>query len=221
MCQQIISWHKYSFTNKLLAYLEFMWKDHAILAILWMFYCVVHSVLADLRVKAYFSGRMGKSFIYYRLIYTLISFAGLVIILWYQVSIDTIFIYTSNIITNVVGTVTGLAGLLIMLYCIRKYFMSLSGFRTLIHNDEVQEGNELYIAGLHRYVRHPLYLGTFLFIWGVWVVVPTLSLLIANAIITIYTLIAIPLEERKLLKEFGASYKKYSETVPRIIPRFR
>ena len=197
-----------------------MWKDHAILAILWIFYCVVHSVLADLRVKDYFSSRMGKSFIYYRLIYTLFSFAGLVIILWYQVSIDTIFIYKTGIITNVVGIVTGLAGLLIMLYCIRKYFMSLSGFRTLIQND-AQGGNELYIAGLHRYVRHPLYLGTFLFIWGLWIVVPTLSLLIANSIITIYTLIAIPLEERKLLKEFGDSYKKYSETVPRIIPRFR
>ena len=197
-----------------------MWKDHAILAILWIFYCVVHSVLADLRVKDYFSSRMGKSFIYYRLIYTLFSFAGLVIILWYQVSIDTIFIYKTGIITNVVGIVTGLAGLLIMLYCIRKYFMSLSGFRTLIHNDE-QGDNELYIAGLHRYVRHPLYLGTFLFIWGLWVVIPSLSLLIANAIITIYTLLAIPLEERKLLKEFGASYKKYSEIVPRIIPRFR
>ena len=197
-----------------------MWKDHAILAILWIFYCVVHSVLADLRVKSYFSGRMGKSFIYYRLIYTLFSFAGLVIILWYQVSIDTIFIFKTSMITNVVGIVTGLAGLLIMLYCIRKYFMSLSGFRTLIQND-AQGGNELYIAGLHRYVRHPLYLGTFLFIWGLWIVVPTLSLLIANSIITIYTLIAIPLEERKLLKEFGDSYKKYSETVPRIIPRFR
>ena len=99
--------------------------------------------------------------------------------------------------------------------------MSLSGFKTLIQNDDEQGANELYIAGLHRYVRHPLYLGTFIFIWGLWIVVPTLSLLIANAIITIYTLIAIPLEEKKLIKEFGDAYKRYTETVPRIIPRFR
>lgn len=198
-----------------------MWKDHAILAILWIFYCVVHSVLADLRVKAYFSGKMGKSFIYYRLIYTLFSFAGLVIILWYQVSIDSIFIYKTGLITNVIGIITGLTGLLIMLYCIRKYFMSLSGFKTLIQNDDAQGGGELYIAGLHRYLRHPLYLGTFVFIWGLWIVFPTLSLLIANVIITLYTLIAIPLEEKKLLMEFGDAYKRYTESVPRIIPRFR
>ena len=45
-----------------------------------------------------------------------------------------------------------------------------------------------------------------------------LSLLIANAIITIYTLVGISFEEKKLLKQFGTEYDEYRRSVPKIIP---
>jgi protein-S-isoprenylcysteine O-methyltransferase Ste14 len=64
-----------------------------------------------------------------------------------------------------------------------------------------------------------LYLGTFIFAWGIFILYPTLSILIAVSIITIYTLIAIQFEEKKLVKEFGEVYKEYQRRVPMIIPR--
>jgi protein-S-isoprenylcysteine O-methyltransferase Ste14 len=104
-----------------------------------------------------------------------------------------------------------------MLVCIRKYFVSLSGLKSLYQEEPAAE---LMITGIHRYMRHPLYSGTFLAIWGLWVLWPSASLLIANAVITIYTLLAIRLEEEKLVAEFGDQYRLYQQKVPKLIPRF-
>ena len=94
--------------------------------------------------------------------------------------------------------------------------MSLSGLRSLFQETVYPE---LIISGIHRYVRHPLYLGTFLFIWGLAVLFPYFSLVIANTIITVYTLLAIPFEEEKLVQEFGDQYRRYQKQVPKIIPK--
>ena len=75
-------------------------------------------------------------------------------------------------------------------------------------------------TGIHNYVRHPLYAGTFLFIWGLLLLLPYWSLLIADSIITLYTLIGIRFEENKLVREFGKPYEEYQNEVPMIIPRF-
>jgi methanethiol S-methyltransferase len=112
-----------------------------------------------------------------------------------------------------------LSGLLIMLISIKKYFMSLSGIKTLVA--EEPPTNELRIDGIHKHVRHPLYLGTFLFIWGLFILFPLLSQMIANVIITVYTLIGIIFEEQKLQKEFGRAYFDYQKQVPKIIPSFK
>jgi protein-S-isoprenylcysteine O-methyltransferase Ste14 len=77
------------------------------------------------------------------------------------------------------------------------------------------------ITGIHRYMRHPLYTGTFLAIWGAWVLFPFLSLLLSNAVITGYTLLAIRLEEEKLVAAFGDDYKAYQQRVPKLLPHWR
>jgi protein-S-isoprenylcysteine O-methyltransferase Ste14 len=45
-------------------------------------------------------------------------------------------------------------------------------------------------------------------------------LLITDFIITVYTLLAIRLEEEKLVAEFGDQYRRYQRSVPKLIPRF-
>lgn len=184
--------------------------------VLWVLYGVLHSLLADTGVKAWLSRRMGSFSAHYRLIYTLFAFITLVALLLYQVRMVSPALYTGFPTLKIAGALITLTGLSLMLFCIRKYFMSLSGLRTLVEPEKA--GAELMITGIHQYVRHPLYLGTFIFIWGLWIVFPYLSLLIANVIITIYTLIGINLEEKKLEELFGESYKKYKQRVPRLLP---
>ena len=81
-----------------------------------------------------------------------------------------------------------------------------------------QVKNTLQQSGLHKYVRHPLYLGTLLFIWGLFLIFPLMSNIIAATTITMYVLIGMRLEEKKLKIQFGESYIEYVKKVPKLIP---
>lgn len=194
-----------------------MLLNHLILATLWIVYVVLHSALASIRMKTILQKKLGKLYKHYRLIYTIFSFLTLAAIAWYQLSIPTIRFYKPGFLIVIFGYLITITGFGIMLSCIKKYFMSLSGLRSLLRETN---NPELIISGIHRYVRHPLYLGTFVFIWGMLILAPFLSLLITNIIITVYTLIALRFEEEKLVREFGEQYTSYQKTVPKIIPKW-
>jgi len=187
--------------------------NHILLAVLWIVYCVIHSVLAAERVKNYFSKMLGENFKYYRLIYNLIAFITLVPIIIFHFRIQQVFVFTPTIVITVCGFALSISGALIMTLMIWKYFLQMIGIRLI----EKQETGKLQVDGLHRYVRHPLYLGTFMFIWGLFLIFPYSRGLIACTIITTYTLIAIKFEEEKLLVEFGEEYKMYRQRVPMIV----
>ena len=105
-----------------------------------------------------------------------------------------------------------------MAICIRKYLHSLQIIKTPGTEDPDQV---LYQQGLHSYIRHPLYLGTFLFIWGTFLIIPYASLFVSYLIITVYTLVGIRYEEKKLVKVFGGNYIRYMQQVPMILPRLK
>jgi protein-S-isoprenylcysteine O-methyltransferase Ste14 len=104
-----------------------------------------------------------------------------------------------------------------MFISIKKYFMLLSGVRSLF---VATPPSELKINGIHRFVRHPLYLGTILFVCGLFFLFPTISNLIAVVLLIGYVLIGITFEEKKLIREFGKNYEEYISKVPMLIPHF-
>ena len=192
-----------------------MFINHMILGFVWIIYCVLHSVLASISVKKMLQQKLKSNYKYYRIFYTVFAFLFLIVLIWFQISIETIVLYRVTFPILVFGSVISFSGLVLMLICIKKYFISLSGLKSLFQE---KVSNTLIITGVHGYVRHPLYLGTFAFIWGLFIMFPYLSLLISNFVITIYTLIGIRFEEEKLVNEFGENYRRYQETVPKLIP---
>jgi protein-S-isoprenylcysteine O-methyltransferase Ste14 len=75
----------------------------------------------------------------------------------------------------------------------------------------------LQIAGPYRFVRHPLYLGWLLVVFGAAHM--TGNRLAFAAISTAYLLIAIPWEERSLRHAFGTAYTDYQHAVRwRVVP---
>ncbi len=70
--------------------------------------------------------------------------------------------------------------------------------------------------GPYRYVRHPLYFFMLVLIWST----PRLSTdqLLFNVLWTIWIIIGTSLEERDLLRVFGATYRDYQFSVPMLLP---
>lgn len=83
---------------------------------------------------------------------------------------------------------------------------------------EEDEDQPLVIAGLHRYIRHPLYSAALLLLWGR--VIDELSL--ATALWgSLYLVIGSRIEEGRLLARYGEAYRRYRTTTPAFIPRLR
>ena len=136
-------------------------------------------------------------------------------LLIFQFTLPSPLIFSPTKVTYVLGGLVTITGVVIMGICIKKYFLSLSGIKTLITDHTV---NDLQITGIHKYVRHPLYSGTFLFVIGLFILFPSASLLIAVFFVIGYTLLGIKWEEEKLIAEFGNQYLHYKKKVPKLIP---
>ena len=193
-----------------------MLGSHILLAGAWIVYCVLHSVLASVTIKQILQKKVPRFFRLYRFAYTLFSFFGLVAILFYQFNIHSALLFVPPVWIQYLGAVIMGAGAVLMAILIWKYFMQLSGVKWL-YKEEVS--SKLEISGIHQYVRHPLYLGTFAFVWGWFLISPHISFLIACIIITVYTMIGLIFEEEKLILEFGDDYIQYMKNVPKIIPK--
>ena len=72
---------------------------------------------------------------------------------------------------------------------------------------------------LYRFVRHPIQLGVLLLLWGAGTM--SYDRLIMALCCTAYVLIALPLEERELVAQYGDAYRRYQQLVPRLFPRLK
>jgi protein-S-isoprenylcysteine O-methyltransferase Ste14 len=189
---------------------------HFLLAVLWIVFCLLHSLLAADSIKQRLAPATAKAEALYRLLYivfALLSFAAVVL---YQLSVSSRRLFHPGTVLTLAGCAGALAGLIVMSICISRYFPVVSGLRGTLKK---RESGRLLVTGLNHYVRHPLYMGTFIFIWSAWLVVPLLSLLISNTIITVYTVIGTGMEEKKLVRAFGNEYRAYQKKVPMFLPR--
>jgi protein-S-isoprenylcysteine O-methyltransferase Ste14 len=89
--------------------------------------------------------------------------------------------------------------------------LELAGIRTATASEPLQT------SGPYRWVRHPLYLGWVLAVFAT----PHLTgdRLAFAAVSTAYLMMAVPWEERSLVRAFGGDYVRYQQTVRwRMIP---
>ena len=185
--------------------------SYIVLCFLWIGYCFLHSLLANSRIKTNLQLKTGISNRWYRLAYNLFALAGLILIIIFQVNMESSLLFKKSPVIKVLSIFFIVSGIFIMAICIKGYFKQLSGIKNI--------NPVLVTTGIHRYVRHPLYLGTFIFLAGGVLAFPSFSNLIACIIIVVYTLWGINLEEKKLVEEFGKSYISYQQSVPMILPR--
>jgi protein-S-isoprenylcysteine O-methyltransferase Ste14 len=79
------------------------------------------------------------------------------------------------------------------------------------------DGFRLVDTGPYALVRHPIYLGWVLIVWGVPVM--TTGRLVFALVSTAYLVMAVPLEERSLVTLYGETYRAYQRKVRwRMVP---
>lgn len=193
-------------------------------ALSFLLWAIVHSVTAASSTKVAFRKTFGAAVYagFYRLLYnifSLLSFLPILYLLWTQVPSLTLWSIPMpwRIITLAIQ-LFALLGLALSL--LQTDVWSFLGLRQVYDYLRRAENPpitpRLVTSGTYRWVRHPLYLFSLLFIW----LNPqmTLASFIFNVLATLYFWIGSIYEERRLSAEFGEAYETYRRSVPRFLP---
>ncbi|MBV9961655.1 MAG: isoprenylcysteine carboxylmethyltransferase family protein [Parafilimonas sp.] len=192
-----------------------MFIQHVLLALLWVFFSLFHSIFASEKWKLKMKAFMKYNYKYYRLLYSAFALITLTGIIFYHLSIST-FILWQPFSLEIIFAVTGIiTGALLMLFFAKKFFFELSGADVFL---KTKRSEKLLKTSLYNYVRHPLYTATLIFIWSIFLLHPSLSNIISSICITVYTIVGIYFEEKKLISDFGESYVQYRAVTPMLIP---
>ena len=132
-----------------------------------------------------------------------------VLALWQRVAGD---VYTVSGWRAIAHAAVQLGGIWLIARSVAKIDpLELAGIKPQSGTDSLQ------IAGPYRWVRHPVYLGWLLAVFGAAHM--TADRLTFAAVTTVYLCAAIPWEERSLVRMFGEAYLRYQRTVRwRIVP---
>ncbi|MGE0590408.1 MAG: isoprenylcysteine carboxylmethyltransferase family protein [Cyclobacteriaceae bacterium] len=178
----------------------------------WSVYFFLHSLLASHLVKEAVNHQFPSLMNYYRLTYVIISTVGLLLLLYYNGSIESQDLFQRGGVVRYISLVFAAFGAIILKVSFRTY--DLSSFVGV-----KKEVDTFVRSGLLQHVRHPIYSATILIVIGFFLFSPNLPTLISTLCIFGYLPIGIWLEERKLLKAFGEDYRSYKQEVPALVPK--
>ena len=187
------------------------------LALAWLLYFVIHSILASLLVKTWVHRQWPGLMPWYRLFFN--ATAGILILvplyMTFSAPGEPVWAWRGGwfYLANGIALVA-VAG---FFFSLRFYdgseFIGLRQLREREHRVEDQESFQL--SPLHYYVRHPWY---FLGLILIWTRDMPPAMLLTAISATLYFVIGSFLEERKLVVYYGDVYRQYQRRVPALIP---
>ena len=193
-------------------------KQLILLAVSWVVYGIIHSLLASESVKHLAKRLFPNGFRAYRLVYNLL--AGLLLL----VPLGLMARYPGELLWRWPGGLrwimdgAAIAALAGFAFSLRMYdnaeFLGLRQLSCPPHEADTTPPMSLSMA--HRFVRHPWYFYGLVIIWTREM---NAALLTSAIIITLYLIIGSRLEERKLVACYGEAYRDYQRHVPALIPR--
>lgn len=190
---------------------------HAIYGAAWLSFGIGHSLFAGDTIKRHLVPWLGAG---YRLAYNVaatLHLTGLMVLgtLLFGTGFD---FARPWVLVGLQGLLV-VAGITVMSAAMVTYdlgrFLGLSQWRAARAGSPIAEDEPLRLEGPHRWVRHPVYAGAHLFMWGGAVN----ELGLATAIwVSLYLLVGMVLEERRLEQLYGEAYRSYRAAVPALIP---
>jgi len=176
-----------------------------------------HSVMARPGFKAWWTRFVPKPI--ERSVYTLASSVALIALFVFWQPIPQVVWSTEGVLASMlaIGMLSGVGLVLLSTFLIDHF--DLFGLRqTWLHfRGRAYEEKRFTTPLLYKWIRHPLYVGWLMTFW----ITPVMSgghFLLA-LVMTSYILIAIPMEERDLLRALGEPYRRWRERTPLFVPR--
>lgn len=189
---------------------------HAAIALAWLAYFALHSLLADSRVKAAVMRRRPHWMPAYRLGFNVIAVLTLIPVLWLVYGVESAWLWRWQGKLGLLINGLALFSLAFFFISTRAYDMGeFLGTRQL--REQVPDEHQNFtLSSCHRFVRHPWYaIGLVL----IWTRDMNEALLVSALALTAYFVIGSMLEERKLVVRYGESYLIYMRKVPALVPR--
>ncbi len=134
---------------------------------------------------------------------------------WLALEISRTGVASFSHSTPVVIVVAALLAAVGMIF--RVWGAAYLGYST-VHHADMQAG-AVMAAGPYRYVRNPLYIGTWFMMSALSFIIAPSGALFVMVLITIFQLRLIFGEEAFLTVQLGEPYREYLRVVPRLIPR--
>ncbi|MEJ5351874.1 MAG: hypothetical protein WHS65_09805 [Melioribacteraceae bacterium] len=197
--------------------------DIFLIVLLFSIFAFSHSFLASSRIKNELIKNIGEKIAFYRFFYNFISII-LFLVFYFLSPKPDILIYDLHYpfdIVTFVAQVISFGGLIWSLKGIDlKEFAGISQIIRFLRNEykiEDADAKESFrINGAGRYVRHPVYFFSILFLG----LRPSMDLFYFVTFIcaVIYFYVGSIYEEKKLAEKFGTAYLEYQKHVPRLFP---
>ena len=179
---------------------------------------IIHSLMASLKFKEFLRRTLGSGGMkFYRLFYNTISVISIVPVIFLAITLPDRDLYQIPAPWSYIMLAgQGISVLLLFAVALQTDVLSFAGLRQLF--DE-EQSEKLMTSGFYGMVRHPLYIFILLILWlSASVSVNTFIVYIG---LTIYILVGIYFEERKLLREFGQAYADYQSITPMLFPSLK
>lgn len=189
------------------------------LALLWILWCTLHSLLISRPVTGYLSGRHPGLFRYYRLFYNAFAVVTLTGVLAYGLTVDGPPVFRWEGLLRLPQAVLIAAAVVLFAAGGRRYdlaqFLGLRQARAENACATLTDDCEIDTRGVLGLVRHPWYTGGILIVWARNL---DMAAVVTNLAICLYFVVGAMLEERKLRAEFGARYEAYQRRVSMFLP---
>jgi protein-S-isoprenylcysteine O-methyltransferase Ste14 len=175
----------------------------------------VHSWMASLKFKEFIRRVLGNGGVrFYRLFYNVFSVISIAPVFYLMLVLpDKDFYQVPTPWSYLMFAGSGISVLLLFVAVLQTDVLSFVGVRQLFQEEQPAK---LVTRGFYRVVRHPLYTFGLLALWLSSSV--SLNTFIVYLGLTIYILVGIYFEERKLLREFGQAYADYQSVTPMLVP---
>jgi protein-S-isoprenylcysteine O-methyltransferase Ste14 len=190
----------------------------ALLALAWLGYGVLHTLLASHALKRWVELHAAPIFPAYRLVYNAVAVLLLVPIAWLVLSHRGPLLWTWDGPARWLAHALALGALAALLVSFRYYDGGeFSGIRQWREHGRSQPPQKacLRLSPLHRYVRHPWYCASLVLIWTRDM---DAAMLVSAVMVSAYFVVGARFEEAKLIVEFGAAYRHYMTRVAGLLP---